>query len=186
MEGADEMVNQSSNEPDWRHEMAREDAHRAHDQLNDFFKQQNESAIKSSETTLRACLLINGGAAVSVLAFIGGLVSKELIGVAQLKPVADSLVLFACGVVAAVCGMGLSYLVHYLTLAQQYSQTTLWESPWQNPGKHTKLFSILRNLLHALAALAAVASVVFFLFGIFAVRDAVEHIPPPATHAKVP
>ena len=38
-----------------------------------FFKQVNEAAIKTGENTFRACLLINGGAEISVLAFIGGL-----------------------------------------------------------------------------------------------------------------
>ena len=58
------MTDQKPDEPDWRYVMAREDAHRAHDQLNSIYDKQNEAAFKSGETALRACLLINGGAAV--------------------------------------------------------------------------------------------------------------------------
>lgn len=50
-----------------------------------------------------------------MLAFIGGLASKGLIRDRQFAPIADSLVLFAFGVVAAVASMGLSYVVHHLT-----------------------------------------------------------------------
>ena len=57
----------------WLLEMQREDAHRAHDEAKNFYQQVNEYTIKAGENALRAFLLINGGAAVSVLAFIGGL-----------------------------------------------------------------------------------------------------------------
>jgi hypothetical protein len=184
------MTNQPPEQPfdheKWLHEMKREDAHRAHDRTSDFYDQLNESSIKSSVITLRACLLINGGAAVSVLAFIGGLASKELIGVSQLAPVADSLVKFAFGVVAAVAGMGLSYVVHYLTGANAISMEKVWEHPWVKPGKRTRLFAILKASTHVLAVVVALSSVVFFVCGIYSVRSAIEHmaITPSAGHAK--
>ena len=56
----------------WLHEMTRQDAQRAHDQLAQFAQSVNEAAVKGGDAALRAALLINGGAAVSVLAFIGG------------------------------------------------------------------------------------------------------------------
>jgi hypothetical protein len=45
--------------------MAREEARRAHDRATGFIAQVNEAAIKTGESTFQACLLINGGAAVS-------------------------------------------------------------------------------------------------------------------------
>ena len=48
----------------WVHDMKREDAHRAHDNLTQFYNSINEQSIKSAELTLRTCILINGGAAV--------------------------------------------------------------------------------------------------------------------------
>jgi hypothetical protein len=50
--------------------MKREDAHRARDNLKQFYNSINEQSIKSAELTLRTCILINGGAAVAVLAFL--------------------------------------------------------------------------------------------------------------------
>ena len=67
----------------WAHDLKCEDAHRAHDNAFEFYLKLNESAIKSSELAPRSCL-ITGGAAVSVLAFIGGLISKELLHLRRL------------------------------------------------------------------------------------------------------
>ena len=100
--GLREMTDQNPSEPDWRSGVVRDEARRAHDRADSFFEQVNEAVIKNGESAFRACLLINGGAAVSVLAFIGRLASKDVIGVSQLASVADSLILFALGVVAAV------------------------------------------------------------------------------------
>jgi hypothetical protein len=47
----------------WLYDMKREDAHRAHDRLAEFYNSINEQSIKSAELTLRTCILINGGAA---------------------------------------------------------------------------------------------------------------------------
>jgi len=96
-------------------ELQRQDARLAHDQLGQFQRSANEAAVKGGDAALRAVLLINGGAAVSVLAFIGGLAAQDRIKLDQLKGVADSLRLFAFGMVAAVMGMGLAYLTNWVT-----------------------------------------------------------------------
>ena len=155
---------------------AREEARWA-DRADGFFKQANEAAIKTGESTFQACLLINGGAAISVLAFIGGLASKDVIGVAQLAAVADSLTAFAFGVVAAVAGMALSYVVNYLAAVNTDSLIHRREPAF--------FLGWLKAGLHWLTLLAGVASAVFFLCGVFAVRNSVEHIPP-AAHTQAP
>jgi hypothetical protein len=180
------MTDQKPDEPDWRYMMAREDAHREHDRINSYSDKLNDATFKSGESSLRACLLINGGAAVSVLAFIGGLLSKGLIeDPRQLKPVADSLVPFAWGVSLAVLGMGLSYAANFLLGQYTNSKTKTWAHPWSEPGEKTWIWGVLRDLTHVVAVLAGVASVVVFVFGIFAVRNSVEHIQP-ATHTQAP
>jgi hypothetical protein len=179
------MTDQKPDEPDWRYVAAREEARRAHDRADGFFKQVNEAAIKNGESAFRACLLINGGAAVSVLAFIGSLASKDVIGVSQLASVANSLILFALGVVAAVVGMALSYVVNYLTAEGAGSSKRIWEYPWVVPGERTVWLARLKPGLHWLTLLVGVASVVFFVCGIFAVRNSVKHILP-ATHTQAP
>ena len=54
-----------------RYRRSMEEAHRAHDVLTDFYTSINESTIKSADAALRTFLLVNGGAAVAVLAFMG-------------------------------------------------------------------------------------------------------------------
>ena len=60
-------------------ELAQRDAHHTQGHVNEFHRSLNEAAIKGAETALRSALLINGGAAVSVLAFIGGLAAQSRI-----------------------------------------------------------------------------------------------------------
>ena len=56
-----------------------------------------EAAIGMAQLTLRTAVLINGGAAIAIHAFIGGLVEQRRIEVAQLKDVSSSLLWFASG-----------------------------------------------------------------------------------------
>src|SRR6267143_3663544 len=61
---------------------------------------------------IKAVTLINGGAAVAVLAFIGHLVSIRATPVAVMN-FAEPLALFVIGVLASVLGSGVTYLVHW-------------------------------------------------------------------------
>jgi hypothetical protein len=59
------------------HEQTMEEAHRAHDALTAHYVAVNEGMVKSGELVLRNCLLINGGAAIAIIAFMGNVVTKE-------------------------------------------------------------------------------------------------------------
>jgi hypothetical protein len=140
-----------------------------------FVTQANEAAFKASENTFRGCLLINGGAAVSVLAFIGSLASKPAFDVSQLAAVADSLTAFAGGAVLAVFGMAFSYFVNYSSAENTNSlierrERTVW-------------FGRLKPVLHVLTIFVGAGSLACFICGIFAVRYSIENIQP-ATHAQ--
>lgn|SRR5262249_10710794 len=158
----------------WAHEINRQDAQRAHDRLGDFFQSVNESAVRGGDAALRAALLINGGAAVSVLAFIGGLAAQDRIKLDQLKGVAGSLGLFAFGVVAAVLGMGFAYFTNYTVAAQINSYERLWEQPYVKPGKNTFKIRLAKYAFHTVAILAALASVTLFIWGVFDVQRAIS------------
>jgi hypothetical protein len=60
----------------WTHELKLRDAKRAHDSATDFAAKVNAAALDNANLAMRTAVLINGGAAVSVLAFIGGLISQ--------------------------------------------------------------------------------------------------------------
>jgi hypothetical protein len=59
---------------------AREEARRQHDRVDEFAQEMNVVATKNADLALRTAILINGGAAVSVLASLGGLAKPILEG----------------------------------------------------------------------------------------------------------
>src|SRR6266581_8178796 len=79
----------------WQHEKLREDAHRAHDKSNAFHTYVNQAAIDSGNLALRTLILINGGAAIAVLAFLGAVSAKEKIDFGKIGDVAHTIRYFA-------------------------------------------------------------------------------------------
>jgi hypothetical protein len=136
----------------------------------------NDAAIKTADGALRSGMLINGGAAVSVLAFIGALATKDMITIPQLSKVADSLEVFAAGVAVAVAGMGLSYLTHFFGAGRIQSFARQWEHPWVIPGPNTKKYSRVTYTLQMLAFLAGLTTVILFVGGMLSVRNAIAQL----------
>jgi hypothetical protein len=154
-----------------------EEARRAHDRLDRFALSINDSTIKSADAALRNCLLINGGAAVAILAFMGTVVSKDAGSHKIIEDIAGGLTYFASGVIASVAALGLSYIVHFLTYKAATSQNKIWEHPYVIPGKHTAWWAGLKITLHVLAVALAVVSAALFVIGLFAVKHAVTSFP---------
>jgi hypothetical protein len=104
-------------------ELNRELRVRVHDRLNSILEKSEEATLRSAENALRIILLINGGAAVSVLAFVGSLASKDRVTTTQLYAMAGSLVWFAFGVASSALSAFFSYLTNFsylfATLAKQ-------------------------------------------------------------------
>jgi hypothetical protein len=149
----------------WAHGLKREDTQRVFDLVESRRDKMNEAAIKAADSTLRAGLLINGGAGVSVLAFIGSLETKQQIALPQLSRVAGSLEIFAFGVLAAVVGMGFSYLTHLFDADYFGSLKQIGDSPFAEPGPTSKRSLWLRTSAHALAFVAFLFCIGFFIGG---------------------
>jgi len=159
----------------WVHELNRQDAQRAHDRSYEFFYKVNDAVIRNADAALRAALLINGGAAVAVLAFIGALASKDRIHL-SLGDVANSLIWFGYGVSAAVAAMALSYFTNYLIGTHALSLVKNWEPPYQKKGPWSNLWHCLAVIFHVFAIAAGTASLVVFIFGMYGVRSSIEHL----------
>jgi uncharacterized membrane protein YdfJ with MMPL/SSD domain len=121
---------------------------------------------------IRSMMLINGGAAVAILAFIGALVSRA--DLTSIRDLAGSLVWFAYGVV--LCG--LAYGAAYLALMGatrhfgQYEKS--WSHPWVQSNRNGwHYFSVLFEWF---AMAATVASLAMFVLGVLDVRNAVNQI----------
>jgi hypothetical protein len=148
------------------YEINRQNAQRAHDKLDDFHKYVNEAAIKTSELALRMALLINGGAAIALLTFVGTL-PKE-----QKRIVADTLLWFAYGVATAAVAIALAYFTNYFMAGVASSKMRTWEHPYIQPGPKTGLYMALNRTCHIAAVICAVLSLAFFVCGVLSVRAA--------------
>jgi hypothetical protein len=60
----------------WKYELNREDAKRAHDSNRDFHTYVNKIAMENANLALRTLVIINGGAAIAVLGFLGAIATK--------------------------------------------------------------------------------------------------------------
>jgi len=136
----------------------------------------NKAAIETANLALRMALLINGGAAVSVLAFIGGLASKERFDVHQLAPVSASLVLFAWGVAAATLALALSYFTNYFMAGIASSKKKIFEHPYLENTPRTNVMWWLNVISHIAAVIAGLGSIICFIIGMLGVRSAITHL----------
>jgi hypothetical protein len=151
---------------------------RDHDRLYTILEKSEESTLRSAENAIRIILLINGGAAASVLAFAGSLASRDRVTIDQLSAIAGSLVWFACGVASAALTAFFSYLSNLLYLFATMAQSRRLAFPYVEPTpKSVRRFRIGR-IFHCLALLAALGSLALFLVGMYEVENAIRHLEP--------
>jgi hypothetical protein len=155
----------------WLHELQRRDAERAHDRNDAFFDSVNRAAIDAGNLAFRMALLVNGGAAVALLSFVGGLAAD------QKRALAPTLVWFAWGVVAAGAGIAFTYFTNYCMTGVAYSQLKQWKHPYLTPGPATKYWQLFNIIFHLAAVAAGLSSLGFFIAGMFTVSEAISRLP---------
>ena len=137
----------------WKHELRREDAKRAHDEALDLQTKTNEATMSSAQVAIRTGVLINGGAAVTVLGFIGALAGQGRVPVAQLSAIAGSLLWFAFGVASGTLALGLSYFTNYCYVERQASRIRTWEHPYLKDGPTTSRWLRRAIVFHVAAVI---------------------------------
>jgi hypothetical protein len=160
----------------WVYGINREDAHRAHDNTKEFHSETNKAAIDGANLSLRTLVIINGGAAIAILTFLGGVASKEKIDFVRVGMVADTLKWFASGVALAVLAMALAYLTHYSMAGVTASQLKIWEHPYVSDSSKSARWRRINLVFHVLAMLIAFGSLGLFVVGMFSASDAVTHL----------
>jgi hypothetical protein len=86
-----------------------------------YYRAQSENAIEmfrgvveSSKIALTTIILVNGGATVALLAFLGNVVTTTSPGLAAMRPaLARSIMFFASGVLLAAIATGTTYVTNY-------------------------------------------------------------------------
>jgi hypothetical protein len=165
-------------QPPMMTEDERRDFERAHDRLNEFLERARETATKGAETLWRTIAWVNGGAAVSVLAFIGGLASQNRIQIRQLDIVAGSLIFFAFGVVAALLALALHSFNNYAIALHANAYIFTYDNApyYTRKTKRSYRWSIASKALQTAAILSGVTSLALFVYGMINVRQAVARL----------
>ena len=154
----------------WLHEQAAQAAQRAHDRSEAFARQVNEAAINGANLAVRMVLLINGGAAVALLTFVGGIPSE------QKRAVAATLDWFAWGVAAAVAALACAYFTNHGLAVQERSKTWTDKPPYVIAGPNTKGWSNFVLVFRFLAIVAGIGSLILFVVGMLSVRAALTKL----------
>jgi len=78
--------------------------------FTDYILEMRRSTISLGYNVVKSALLINGGAAVALLAFIGNLLNKEYINTIAIAALAESMMLFGKGVACGALATGTTYV----------------------------------------------------------------------------
>ena len=168
----------------WRHELEREDFHRsqdearrAHDRLDQDTRDASKAAIESATLVFRTAVLINGGAAVSVLAFLGGLISQGKLDLGpRAAEITFPLVLFALGVLSGTFGMGCAYFTNSFVAGNVVSHARQWEHPYvlETPG--AKRWRRVAMAFYFSAIMCGLGAAAFFVGGVLEIRHAIMQL----------
>ena len=161
----------------WEYEQNTTTAERAHDAEAEFGLRINEAAINNSNLALRALLIINGGAAIALLAFIGNLVPVAPSVYANLPkviPSITSLMWFALGVAVTVFGMAFAYFTNYFYTGASAKRTRSYEHPYIQETQISHKWVKLGLTFHSLAVIFALIAIVSFMLGVYEVNEMIK------------
>ncbi|WP_243612917.1 hypothetical protein [Shimia aestuarii] len=145
----------------------REYALKEHARWNAEAGSMNAAAVQYAEVTVKSLLLLNGGAAVSMLAFVGSISSGSSFSEGiDLGGVVSSLQWFAAGAGTAVLCAGFCYVVMFLQATLNFSYQRIWEHPFFAEGERTSKIVRLYKWFHILAVILSVGSLSMFAFGV--------------------
>ena len=134
------------------------------------FHKSNEAATNGANLALRMSLLINGGAAVALLAFI-----KDL-GEEQQRAVADTLIWFGFGVTAAVIALALAYFTNYSVGQLAISRLPIDQHPYFQDGPATARWRLRYWAFLWAAIFVGFISIGLFVVGLWLVREALTKL----------
>lgn len=115
-----------------------------------------------AQIALKTVILINGGASISLLAFIGNIWTKG-INKSAVESLTNSIAFFAFGVLIAAVATAFGYFTQFCYSTSQYSKNKKWQ--------------IAGYVIHILALVLVIGAYCFFALGIYYAYDAfVAHL----------
>ena len=155
----------------WRHEQERAVAERAHDVEAEFGSKANEAAITVGNHAIRTLVLVNGGAAVAMLAFIGhvsGINSGKFS--TKLPELTAPLRWFVWGVALATACAGLAYCTNYCIAFSSAKKERSYKHPFIQNTIVSKRWIRIAVAFQCFALLTSIGSLVMFLCGMTEIR----------------
>ena len=158
------------------HELKLRQAERAHDRNDEMADIFNQSADRNSQAAIRIVLAINGGAAIALLAFTGGLASRSNLDLRQLSILTHQLKWFVYGVLVSCVAAASAYITTYCGAGEKLILDKIWEYPYILENKKSRLFRRVRIGFHILGFISAIAGLVIFAYGMHKVQKAVGNL----------
>ena len=147
----------------WRYEQERALAERMHDRDFTLLRQATDAAIGHANFALRTLILINGGAAVALLAFLASLLSAEEDYSSKLSEITAPLVSFSYGIAAATVSIGFAYFTTYCVATAFSKKELLWEHPWTKETPKSNAWTRASVMCQIFAVILAFVSLYFFI-----------------------
>ncbi len=155
----------------WKYELNRDYAHRFHDLSNEFFHKSNAAAIESATFALKTLILINGGAIISLLTFIGSNPDKH-------KDISAAIVWLIGGLISAMVSISLAYVTHYCTAGSEgFKEKTYDPKEYLKATPASKRAAHLKIIFHLAAILFAGLSLTLFSAGVLCASRALTAEP---------
>lgn len=152
-----------------------EHAKRAHDLNRQMSNLCRSAAVDSANIAIRALLLINGGAVVALLAFVGAIASSDVGNAVKIEELVTPIFSFAFGVGCAAIAALLAYIVNWMDADITNSVKFTWEHPYIVDTKAAAGLTYIRIVCHYLAFAAALLAIGAFFRGIVTVTHAISH-----------
>ena len=158
------------------YEVNREHAMRAHDLNSRSSFEFTKAAIESANVAIRAMLLVNGGAVIALLAFVGSILSSDVSNIIRIEAMIPPIRIFAFGVGLSALTSALAYLVNMLDSDISNTVELTWKHPFVNDKPKANILRRWRMAFHYLAMTAAFTSICFFFWGVFLVTGAIPEL----------
>lgn len=127
----------------------------------------NGRAVELASATLKALLLLNGGAAVAMLGFVASVSGNDAFGRLELAEVVSALQIYALGAAFAGLATGIGYIVLYMQATFVISRKFIDERPYIHAGSKSRRIYRVYAAVHLSSVLVALLSFAAFLAGVW-------------------
>lgn len=138
-----------------------------------------EATSKSAEVAVKTSVVVNGGAAVALLAFIGGMLGKEIVTVQQVADVSSVLIWFAAGVACGVGALAFIYLMNYVAAREIRTRLPEFHRMIWWPSLGRRFHRTTYAVAHTIAVVVSLTSLGLFVIGMLEVRASITRLGAP-------